>query len=782
MNLPSWFFEPAPLRQPGVLSAEVEKRYWRSRGASLSLLRLVATLGGVSLAIMFLFVRDRWAIIFDPAAWNLARVDVWVGVLLVTSAVLVAMAGVWHRWEWYLKCFRIAGGVYLAALTVHVSGLLTGGSVLEELHLADYTGYAVALLLISMPRLLGIPLAILTIVVASGSHQGLPISVDNLMEGVWGFLIILPFLLLLLSAMRTTEEIDLEARRRHGGALRMARSRSLLDAESRFLGYLHDQVLHHLDGVRRGLISPDPLPVTFPEDMRQVAKPLPVRVERSVMDLLQSLHRLDPELEVKLPDELSGMSNVPPEAMSLISDAAVEALDNSMKHAPNAARSAEISLEIDADPECRSLKVVLRDEGPGFCPYNVPAERAGVRVSILGRMSSAPGLSAEIDSAPGKGTTVFLSWQRPEAGQEERPCPQSADIIEGVFDMGTVFTPVFGVFTFLFFMLMGFGHQRSDWGEFILALVLLALAIGGVLRGDKNKLPMRNTVFVALCLFGYICVVAHESIGLARWWPPLWYTSIFVFMCVLLAMRNRALVAWGLLLLGILSVFLLEDDPEIVNYLSWYMLVGGAALMVPGTLFPLALRWLLSSLNSNLVEDSAREADLIVAATRRSYISDSANWLEMQIGAVLNPQFPAEQRIHRANLLELRLRDAIRSPGFDVKGTNREVWRARKRGITVRLQDDRSDERGVDPVPLPLTHSFMHRRLQAELRDAEVKVSVRMLPVGRRIYATILVESVGENGDPQVEQIQIPTGVTSQAETIAGSGGASRWCRKSGEE
>lgn len=768
MNLPSWFFESAPLRQPGVLAADVERRYWRSRGASLSLLRLVALIGGPTMVIMMLASRRHWAIITDPDAWNLARIDVWVGAVLVASAGMVVVAGYVHRWEYYLRIFRISGGVYLAALTYHIGGLLSGESALEALHLANYASYPVALLLVSMPRSLGIPVALLTLLVANGSHQGLPLSVDNLIEALWGFLIILPFLMLLLSAMHTAEQIDWEARRRHSGVLRMARSRSLLDAESRVLGYLHDQVLHHLDGVRRGLIAPEPLPVTFPEDLMQVAKPLPVRIERSVRDLVQALNQVDPGLQVKIPDDLSEICFVPPEAMSLISDAAVEALDNSMKHAPQAARSAEISVETDGTPECVALTVILQDEGPGFCPYDVPAERAGVRVSILGRMSSAPGLSANVDSAPGKGTKVFLAWRRPEVREEPAPCPEPAKIIEDVFDMGKVLTPIFGVFALLVFLLMGLGHQRSEWGGFFLAMVLLALAIGGVLGGDENRLPLRTTLFVALCLFGFSCVVAYESIGLSVWWPPVWYTSVFVFMCVLLAMRNRALMAWGLLIIGTFSAMFLERDTAVQGHFTWDLLIGSTALMVLATLIPMALRWVLKSLSSNLVEDSEKEADLVVAATRRGYISDSADWLEKQLGAVLDPDCPEELRIFRANLLELRLRDAIRSPGFDVRGTNREVWRARRRGVTVRLQDDRSDERGIDRVPLPRTHAYMHQRLQEELRRAGVKVTARMLPVGRRIYATILVESRGEDGALQVEQIQIPTGVTSQSEIPAG--------------
>jgi signal transduction histidine kinase len=55
--------------------------------------------------------------------------------------------------------------------------------------------------------------------------------------------------------------------------------------------------------------------------------------------------------------------------------------------------------------------VFVRDRGPGFDPATIPADRRGVRESIIGRMARNGG-RAEIHSSPGGGTEVELVLER----------------------------------------------------------------------------------------------------------------------------------------------------------------------------------------------------------------------------------------------------------------------------------------------------------------------------------------------------------------------------------
>jgi signal transduction histidine kinase len=55
--------------------------------------------------------------------------------------------------------------------------------------------------------------------------------------------------------------------------------------------------------------------------------------------------------------------------------------------------------------------VFVRDRGPGFDPDSVPADRRGVRESVVGRMARHGG-SAVITSSPTSGTEVELLLER----------------------------------------------------------------------------------------------------------------------------------------------------------------------------------------------------------------------------------------------------------------------------------------------------------------------------------------------------------------------------------
>jgi signal transduction histidine kinase len=84
--------------------------------------------------------------------------------------------------------------------------------------------------------------------------------------------------------------------------------------------------------------------------------------------------------------------------------AAREALTNAAKFAPDA----PISVFLEAAED--RVEVFVRDRGPGFDLDAVPADRRGVRESIVGRLERHGG-RAEIRTAPGAGTEVELTME-----------------------------------------------------------------------------------------------------------------------------------------------------------------------------------------------------------------------------------------------------------------------------------------------------------------------------------------------------------------------------------
>ena len=86
--------------------------------------------------------------------------------------------------------------------------------------------------------------------------------------------------------------------------------------------------------------------------------------------------------------------------------AAREALTNAAKFA------GESQIDLYAEAGEERVEVFVRDHGPGFDPEAIPADRGGVRQSIVERMSRHGG-HAEVKAAPGQGTEIELVMGRP---------------------------------------------------------------------------------------------------------------------------------------------------------------------------------------------------------------------------------------------------------------------------------------------------------------------------------------------------------------------------------
>ncbi len=96
---------------------------------------------------------------------------------------------------------------------------------------------------------------------------------------------------------------------------------------------------------------------------------------------------------------------VPAEVVEAVTAAAAEALRNSIRHA---GASCSRSVRVRIAPG--DVRIVVRDDGPGFDPDVVDPSRLGLRDSVHARMSALPGGAAHVRTAPGAGTEVVIAW------------------------------------------------------------------------------------------------------------------------------------------------------------------------------------------------------------------------------------------------------------------------------------------------------------------------------------------------------------------------------------
>lgn len=96
---------------------------------------------------------------------------------------------------------------------------------------------------------------------------------------------------------------------------------------------------------------------------------------------------------------------VPGRVIEGVYSATVQAVVNSVQHAgEGAARSISVH-----GWGAAGFSVIVADTGEGFAVGDVPADRLGLRISIRERVDSVGGV-AEIESEPGRGTSVIIEW------------------------------------------------------------------------------------------------------------------------------------------------------------------------------------------------------------------------------------------------------------------------------------------------------------------------------------------------------------------------------------
>jgi signal transduction histidine kinase len=188
-------------------------------------------------------------------------------------------------------------------------------------------------------------------------------------------------------------------------AERAERVRSQERAE--LAAHLHDSVLQTLALMQKRA-----------DDPREVAA-LARRQERELRAWLNGRRPDEASLAAALEaaaTEVEGDHGVPVEVVTVgdgpldergaaLVAAAREALVNAAKFA------GPEPISVYAEVEGERVEVFVRDRGPGFDPGAVPADRRGLRESIVGRMERHGG-RATLHSVPGQGTEVELVMER----------------------------------------------------------------------------------------------------------------------------------------------------------------------------------------------------------------------------------------------------------------------------------------------------------------------------------------------------------------------------------
>jgi signal transduction histidine kinase len=188
------------------------------------------------------------------------------------------------------------------------------------------------------------------------------------------------------------------------GAEQVARARSEERAE--VAAHLHDSVLQTLALIQKRSDDPKQVAQLARRQERELREWLiddqPSRPDERLADALRAA-AAEIEDSHGAPIEAVVVGDAPlDERLRALVAASREALTNAVKFASNGG-----PVRLYAEIEDGSIRVFIDDRGPGFDPERIPANRHGVRESIIGRMERHGG-RAEIRSGPGQGTEVEL--------------------------------------------------------------------------------------------------------------------------------------------------------------------------------------------------------------------------------------------------------------------------------------------------------------------------------------------------------------------------------------
>ena len=245
-----------------------------------------------------------------------------------------------------------------------------------------------------------------------------------------------------------------------------------------------------------------------------------------------------------------GSRPLPPQVLAALREAVLEALRNVECHARGRDAGRRVRALLTVRQVRDGVRVVVRDDGVGFDPADAPQVHLGLRLSVRERMDALPGGWVQVDTAPGRGTRVFLGWAPPRPGYlpaapEPRRCPphDGLALSRGGWVTRLLTAAVsLGAWAHAAY----WGARSGGWGLLAgccsaAALTVASLCVTGPPAGGPGRWRIRAAA---------ACVALAPAFFLASWVPaPVmgqdgWSYSYAVVVINLLILGDRSRWAW----------------------------------------------------------------------------------------------------------------------------------------------------------------------------------------------------------------------------------------------
>ncbi|MBF6203113.1 hypothetical protein IU483_03165 [Streptomyces gardneri] len=280
------------------------------------------------------------------------------------------------------------------------------------------------------------------------------------------------------------------------------------------------------------------------------------------------------------------------------------------------------------------------------------------------------------------------------------------------------------------------------------ALVVLALAGVVVLLAPTDPLPWPATVFVSAS--GPLAAALTSVDVEHAWSKQVWTAFAASYVLAVLVLRGRLAAAW----LGVVGIGAVVAVVGVAAGLQVGVVVGSivpVATVAGVSLFAAIMRPTQRSLRLLREEAAMRAAAEAAMAAENGERTRQLARLDAVARPILEriadgDDLTAAER-EQCRLLEAELRDGLRAPQLATDQLSSAARGARSRGVEVILLDDG----GFTGVP----HRVRQQVIDAatgELDAAnEGSVTVRILPTGRRILATVLATATDRDRRTEID-------------------------------
>ena len=591
------------------------------------------------------------------------------------------------------------------------------------------------------------PLLVMVNVMAIGELQF--VSVEDVMLDTATNLATIGALTWLL---RLAETSDASGAWQRAQAVELAARQASTRAQHEANSFIHDHILSALIAVANGLPDRAALRGSARQALdslsTETAVASPVTASTLLNDVAGRVGVMAGDIRTDV--VLAREHEIPPEVAQAITEATLEAVRNSLRHAGS--DDAPVTRRVTLTSDACGISVEVSDNGCGFDPAVAGRGRHGVSGSIIARMQDVGG-RATVDSAPGEGACVTLRWrplvdsadqQRPERDAAQNEAASWERSLSASMESAGARAIAAGLALVHFILLVYECAVHSYWHWPPAALSFIALLPPAVLllKAWPDALLPRWVARLTVVVIAAVNFLVLPQI-ITTGWPGYasWCTGAGSDLSRGLLMRGRPVYAWaGSAATTLATAYWVISTGRPLFMIFTYML---------GHYFTLA-SWHgvahLSTRATTQISATQRETARLQAQQRAHEEADRIMTSRMAsvrqrvtplLTQIANGRAPTSELSSQAYLLEAELRDEIRAPFFTGTSIVTSAHAARRRGTEVILLDDSGDNTTIDDHTRTNAVNYVTKLLNITQSN---RVVIRLNPPRRPTLLTIVTD------------------------------------------